>query len=415
MFNQRMGEVMVILRRLLFFTLFAPFLLYPVSMYAAAVIEQKTIGMLIVTHGMKGGGFDWIRDHANQYNNSRYVKELKAAAKAKGLEYKYIQWVDDNDPGGHFAGLPVHQRIEGGVVLAKAILDARKKYPQGSIIVLAHSLGGEVAACACELTDPKNKDLGSQTSLREKIYGAILVVGTTVFDTGLDLVGYNNIKNIILRGWNFSEQVAEKLGRDIDIRVFHNQELETLGKYIYGYVSQNYIAETSAAWEKAFAEIQNYKQQLYGAGRIHEGLVDLLITVGTPNSTGVFNYNPKIARKLFNYYSHGDCVAPLIGTRKASQGSSITIADISVHFEVADNKYIAIPDKSFHDPDKADLAPGHGAMLGDERMGRWLLRFPEYSGFKADEILGKKTRISYQLDNNTPPLILGEKQHKCCC
>ncbi|MFA6527284.1 MAG: hypothetical protein WCT20_02570 [Candidatus Babeliales bacterium] len=367
---------------------------------AAMVLEPANNAQGVV---LMGKGMGALQEQTDWYKDSRYVQILAQSAAEKGFRYQNVEWHKKNDPAGYFAGLHPHERIDGAKKFAIFLLDTAyemKKPNDLPIVLIGHSLGGQLWRCACNLIDPANKDLGSKETLAEELRNFI----KNLIKNGPNSFQCNKGELLLLRSWQGPEKIVEP-----SVKMYSAQELEHLLDFVKEEVTQRYLAEIEQTWREAFAEIQAYKEKLFGYLPIHKNLKIRLITVGTPNDIGVFAYNKNVIQGYFNYYSNGDFVAPLIGTRKVPLQE--TIANISVHFEVQTDVHVPAIDQTF-EPPKAEIHPGHLDLLGNEEMAYWLLKFPEELKIPVNAILGHEIKISYSMDPTKPPKILDENEEK---
>lgn len=406
----------MVVKRLLQTGLFI-FILTSQSNLASLLADQDCRyknGIVILTHGMgaEPAKFDW-------YKNDPYVKTIANRAHQAGLNYLFVPWFGTNAPGGMFAGLLPEERIEGGRILAHAILDAVHEYKLNNptrtpvIILIGYSFGGQVLRCACNMIDSANGSLGSRRTIGQEL-GFIL---SDILDfssaLGVELLQFDRIGNLLVKGWRLSKDVVNLFGANLS----RQGQLEHLMTFVKEEATQSYLANIEKAWYQAFDEVQKHKAVLSQSTQIsYEKLITRLITVATPNDgIGVFSYNnASIINDYINYYSAGDYIAPLIG--KPWHKAQASIADLSVNFEVNGKLVAAEPKLSLQQQYK----PGHVDLIGNIQMAPWLLALPEELRINPNSFFGREMTISFFKDLTKAPLLTYNKneQHddnNCCC
>lgn len=374
----------------------------------AAMVQEPTPkydGIVILTHGM-GAEVEKFR----WYAESEYVKTVERNAHQAGLDYKFVPWFDAYNQGGVFAGLHPADRLIGGLVLAKEILNAARTYPNGRIILVGHSLGGQVLRCACNLIDPTRELIGLERSLLQELG----IFAEAVAELAIDFVPEGQkVKRLLGNTWGVAEKIAEKF----DAKYKGLGTFKYFLEFIKEGVTQEYLQEITLEWKKAFDETQKYKQQLFGNTPIHKNLINELITIGTPNDgLAVFGYNQNVIGHYINYYSCGDFIAPLIGKRYVA--AQDTIADISVYFEIVSpvcccyRSTVMVPSESR----KYDnYSPRHVDLIGNVQMAPWLLSVPERLGIGYDKFFGRETTVSFFNDQTKIPYLSYNQGNKPAC
>ena len=387
------------------------------SSYASLLADQDfqdEKGIVILTHGMgaEEGKFNW-------YAESDYIKFISLRAHCNGLRYKFVPWFGPNAPGGIFAGLLPEERIEGGRILAHAILDAIHDYKLNNpwrtpvIILIGYSFGGQVLRCACNMIDSANGKLGSKRTIGQEL-GLIL---SDILDfsaaLGVDLFQFDRIENLLIKGWKLSKDVVNLFGANLS----RQGQLEHLMAFVKEEATQSYLENIEKAWYQAFDEVQKHKAAIAGSTTIsYNKLITRLITVGTPNDgISIFSYNnDHIINDYINYYSAGDYIAPLIG--KPWLKAQASIADVSVNFEVNGKFVAAEPKLSLNQYYK----PGHVDLIGNIQMAPWFLEIPECFGVNPNRFFGRETTISFFNNLMHKPSFSYNKNDQpdsrnCCC